>query len=114
MVGLDSNIITTTPLKLSVELKSSICKRWNSILIDQEEHLPKKTRDLIYFLISNCDTQGVLFGTVEQISKSSNIGIGPTRKVLRLLEQEQLIRRKNGIIILFLFKYGYLVDSPFL
>ncbi|WP_230321254.1 MarR family transcriptional regulator [Planococcus salinarum] len=52
---------------------------------------------MVYFM-KNCSSEGVLFKTIKEITSELNISHAVLTNVLKTLEDNQFIYRRNGII----------------
>ena len=92
-------IMNQTPLLLSEDKKKLVCDKWERDVNKLKVPLPSKIRDLVRYIISHCDFQGVLFGSVEQLAREVEMPRHQARAGLQALERANLLKRKNGITI---------------
>lgn len=93
-------VLSQSPLMLSERNKKLLCEKWEMDLISLGVSSPKRFSELVRYIISHCDSQGVLFGSIEDLAQKVNMSRQEVRKVLHVLERANLLKRKNGITII--------------
>ena len=93
-------VMNRYPLLLSEQRKKIIGEKWENEVNKQNLPVPKRFNELVRYILSHCDMQGVLFGTVDELANSVNMTRHEARKSLQAMEKAELLQRKNGITMI--------------
>ncbi|MFD1032576.1 MarR family transcriptional regulator [Metaplanococcus flavidus] len=78
--------------------ESDLLKKSRRCFNDQDEKNRKNGEFFMVYFLANCSSEGVLFKTIKEITTDLNMSHASLTKVLKTLEDEQFIYRRNGII----------------
>lgn len=82
---------------LEVEEQNLLKRSWQCFGGQDDKTIKNAELFMSYFL-NNYSSEGVLFKTIKEITSDLNMSHAALTKVLKTLEDKQLIYRRNGII----------------
>lgn len=71
---------------------------WKDCFSSESERMAEIGEKFLIYFAENASSDGVLFKTIKEITHDINIPHQSLTKVLKVLEDEKVIYRRNGII----------------
>ncbi|WKA57628.1 hypothetical protein QWY16_14125 [Planococcus shenhongbingii] len=93
MVSMRNNLSETQPFT-----EHKILKKCRECFVNETDRIAETGERFIKYFMKNSTPDGVLFKTIKEITMDMNIPHQTLSKVLKTLESNHIIYRRNGII----------------
>lgn len=93
MVYARNNILESRPF-----IENNVLKESRECFAGESDRVAETGEKFIAYLLANSTREGVLFKTIKEITVELNIPHQTLSKVLKALETNKIIYRRNGII----------------
>lgn len=93
MVYARNNILESRPF-----IENNVLKESQACFANESERIAETGEKFTAYLLANSTRDGVLFKTIKEITVELNIPHQTLSKVLKALETNKIIYRRNGII----------------
>ncbi len=87
-----------SPYEVRPFKKQKVMKQCGNCFVGESERIAQIGDRFIMYFMENATQEGVLFKTIKEITMDLNVPHQTLSKVLKALEENQVIYKRNGII----------------